>query len=91
MKQLISILVGVATAVWIFILTAKLINWVSSVIHDHDLRIFLKIGLWIVGIGWTATVAIFLGYIAGSFLNAVWPDKTKKKTEKILIKKRKVV
>lgn len=75
MKALISWLIGIAAFIGVFWGVSGLINLITSGIETHDLRIILKVVLWIFGFGITLGFGILAAYITGSITKIILGEK----------------
>ena len=73
MKNLISIIIGVATFIGGFVLSGKAIDSISHMFSHPDMILFSKIVLWIVFFGGIFWISIILGIFVGTIIHSLLP------------------
>lgn len=79
MKEIISIIIGIAIFIGGFYLSAEIIDSLTSGLVGDNLRIIMKIVLWIVGFSLITTISIILGTIIGGLVYLILPNAKKKR------------
>ncbi len=81
MKNLISIIVGVATFIGGFILSGKAIDYISHMFSHPDMILLAKILLWVIFLGGIFWISVILGIFIGAIVYHLLP-KSKKNVSK---------
>lgn len=75
MKEIISILIGVAIFIGGFFLSADLISWIASSFETSDGRLVCKIVLWVIGFPLIFWLSLAFGGIFGGLVYHILPKK----------------
>lgn len=67
MRSLFSILLGIAVAIAAFIGWNALINWITAGFTDTDLKLVVKIAIWVFTFG----IPLYVGILAGTLAAGV--------------------
>jgi hypothetical protein len=64
-KNVIAFVFAIVSFIGVFWMDKIVINWIVIHIFSNDLRIIMKIVLWILAIIWTTAIAVLFGYVIG--------------------------
>lgn len=75
LRDIFSVVCGIAAAVGVILLDRLIINSLVSSIESHDLRAVIRIYLWLISIVITAFIGIVVGLFVGKIINILLGGK----------------